>query len=82
MKNKPIYVEVPIYTNLEKLWEYTQKPHLHEKWDLRFSSITYLPKEENEPQHFVYKTKIGFGVQIEGWGKSVGQHHADMVYSS
>lgn len=77
LKNKPIYVEVPIYTNLEKLWEYTQKPHLHEKWDLRFSSITYLPKEENEPQHFVYKTKIGFGVQIEGWGKSVGQHHAD-----
>lgn len=60
-----------------KLWEATQAPHLHEQWDLRFSSITYLPKEENKPQEFSYKTKIAPGLQVEGWGKSVGSFHAE-----
>ncbi|WP_391116972.1 hypothetical protein [Psychrobacillus sp. L3] len=49
MKRKAIYVETSINTEMEKLWDATQKPDLHEQWDLRFSSITYLPKEENKP---------------------------------
>ena len=76
MKSKPIYVEIPINSEMEKLWNATQKPELHEQWDLRFTSITYLPKEESEPQHFNYKTNIGFGLNIAGWGKSVGTFHA------
>ncbi|MFZ3577265.1 DoxX-like family protein [Virgibacillus sp. DJP39] len=76
MKHKPIYVEIPINTEMDKIWEATQTPDMHQQWDLRFSSITYLPKIDNEPQKFTYKTKIGFGVQIEGWGESVGSHHA------
>lgn len=76
MKRKPIYVEITIESEIDKLWEATQKPDLHEQWDLRFSSITYLPKEENQPQHFEYKTNIGFGLNIAGWGKSVGTFHA------
>ncbi|SDM89976.1 DoxX-like family protein [Psychrobacillus sp. OK028] len=76
MKNKPIYVEISINENIERVWEATQNPNLHEQWDLRFSSITYLPKEENEAQLFEYKTNIGFGFAIEGWGKSVGTFHA------
>ncbi|MBM7587042.1 hypothetical protein JOC86_003594 [Bacillus pakistanensis] len=74
MKNKPIYVEIPIKAEMERLWEVTQTPTLHEQWDLRFSSITYLPKKADEPQLFTYKTKIGFGLAVEGWGKSVGSH--------
>lgn len=77
MKKQPIYVEIPIHTQLDKLWDATQKPDMHEQWDLRFSSITYMPKLENEPQHFLYETKIGFGLNIEGWGKSIGTHHAE-----
>lgn len=77
MKKKPIYVEIPIDTEMEKLWKASQIPNLHQQWDLRFSSITYLPKEDNEPQKFTYKTKVCFGVQIEGWGKSVGSFHAE-----
>lgn len=46
MKPKPIYVEVPIKTDIEDVWNTSQTPELHEQWDLRFSSITYLPKEE------------------------------------
>ncbi|TQR19988.1 DoxX-like family protein [Psychrobacillus vulpis] len=76
MKSNPIYVEITINSEMEKLWDATQKPELHEQWDLRFSSITYLPKQENEPQHFNYKTNIGFGMNIAGWGKSVGTFHA------
>lgn len=76
MKSKPIYVEINIDKNIERVWEATQNPALHEQWDLRFSSITYLPKEENEAQLFEYKTNIGFGIAINGWGKSVGTFHA------
>ncbi|QFG00009.1 hypothetical protein PB01_14895 [Psychrobacillus glaciei] len=76
MKRKAIYVETTINTEIEKLWDATQNPEQHEQWDLRFSSITYLPKEEHEPQHFEYKTNIGLGLNIAGWGKSVGTFHA------
>ncbi|SET27287.1 DoxX-like family protein [Oceanobacillus limi] len=77
MKHKPIYVEIPIHAKMDELWHATQNPKLHEQWDVRFSSITYLPKEEGKPQLFSYKTKIGFGIEIAGWGKSVGSHHAE-----
>ncbi|UFT99981.1 DoxX-like family protein [Radiobacillus kanasensis] len=71
MKRKPIYVEIPIQAEMDKLWEATQNPELHEQWDLRFSKIYYLPKKEGKPQEFSYQTKIG-PFQVEGWGKSVG----------
>lgn len=74
MKSKPVYVEIEIDTEMDKLWSATQTPNLHEQWDLRFSSITYLPKKENEPQHFSYKRNLGFGQKIEGWGITAGSH--------
>ncbi|MDP5274250.1 DoxX-like family protein [Chengkuizengella axinellae] len=70
MKKKLIYVELPIHSSIENVWEFTQTPELHEQWDLRFSSITYTEKEQ-ETQTFLYKTNIGLGVSITGWGKSV-----------
>ncbi|MBM7097863.1 DoxX-like family protein [Bacillus sp. H-16] len=78
MKRKPIYVETNIRTDMESLWKYTQKPHLHERWDLRFSKIEYLEKEhEDAPQHFTYETRIGFGLGIKGTGVSRGERFAD-----
>ncbi|BDH61299.1 membrane protein [Lysinibacillus sp. PLM2] len=74
MKRKPVYVEITIDTDMDLLWRATQTPNLHEQWDLRFSSITYLPKKENEPQHFSYKRSLGFGQEIEGWGITVGSY--------
>lgn len=76
MKQKPIYVELPIRASLEDVWKATQDPTRHQAWDLRFSSITYLPKEKGEPQSFLYKTNIGFGLSIAGWGESVGSHQS------
>lgn len=77
MKRKPIYVEIPIKTDIETLWDASQKPDMHEQWDLRFSSITYMPKEEGKPQEFIYTRKIGPGIAVEGWGKSVGTFHKE-----
>ncbi|MCK1995164.1 hypothetical protein GW626_18830 [Peribacillus muralis] len=76
MKNKPIYVEIPIQATLDEVWRMTQKPELHEQWDLRFSSITYLPKKSEDDRHsFLYETKLGRYVKVAGWGKSVGTHN-------
>ncbi|PEK58258.1 DoxX-like family protein [Bacillus wiedmannii] len=70
---KPIYVSAEMNTTMEKLWEYTQEPHIHTEWDARFTEISYLEKKEGEPQKLLYKTKIGFGLEIAGEGESIGE---------
>lgn len=76
MKREPIYVETRIEADMEDLWNASQIPDQHEQWDLRFSSIIYQPKEQEEdPQDFTYKTNIGLGLSIEGWGRSKGTHN-------
>ncbi|RWS42910.1 hypothetical protein EKA14_11840 [Bacillus mycoides] len=72
-KKKPIYVATEMKTTMEKLWEYTQEPDIHTEWDARFTEISYLEKKEGEPQQFLYKTKIGFGLEIAGEGESIGE---------
>jgi hypothetical protein len=69
-----IYVDILIRAPMEALWSHTQTPTLHERWDLRFSRIEYLPRaSETEPQRFLYATRIGFGFQVAGEGESVGE---------
>lgn len=67
-----IYVETRVRGHLEDLWRRTQDPALHERWDLRFSRIRYLPRDIDEPQRFQYETRIGFGLRIRGSGESTG----------
>jgi len=67
----PVYVEILIHGSIEDLFAKTQDPSLHQTWDLRFSSITYLPRAEGEPQRFLYRTRIGAGLAIAGTGESV-----------
>jgi hypothetical protein len=68
-----IYVEILIRGDIEDVWRHTQRPELHEPWDLRFTKIQYLPRpSEAEPQRFNYTTRIGFGLQISGQGESTG----------
>jgi hypothetical protein len=69
-----IYVEILIRAPMEALWAHTQTPRLHERWDLRFSRIDYLPRRsETEPQRFRYATRIGFGLEVAGEGESLGE---------
>jgi len=74
MDQRPgIYVERLIHGDIERVWEQTQRPELHQPWDLRFTKIEYLPRaSEAEPQRFKYTTRIGFGLQIHGQGESAG----------
>ena len=62
-----------IQAPMDVLWQHTQNPDLHQRWDLRFSTIRYLPRSGDEPQQFLYATHIGFGLRITGKGESVGQ---------
>jgi hypothetical protein len=69
-----IYVEILIRAPMEALWAHTQTPSLHERWDLRFSRIDYLPRDsETDPQRFRYATRIGFGLEVAGEGESLGE---------
>ncbi|KOS60301.1 DoxX-like family protein [Lysinibacillus agricola] len=78
MKKKPIYVEVDILAPIDEAWTYTQNPKLHEQWDLRFSSITYIDKSSpEEPQRFTYETKVMPGLKVSGWGESKGEHQKE-----
>jgi hypothetical protein len=69
----PVYVEILIRAPMDDVWRLTQDPREHARWDLRFSDIQYLPRpDESEPQQFLYTTRIGFGLEIQGTGSSVG----------
>jgi hypothetical protein len=73
MQRPGIYVEIFISGDIEKVWKHTQRPELHEPWDLRFTEIQYLPRaSEAAPQQFNYITRIGFGLKIVGRGESTG----------
>jgi len=68
-----IYVEILISEDVDEIWGRTQIPELHKQWDLRFTAIQYLPRHSpDEPQRFLYSTRIGFGLQIDGEGESTG----------
>jgi uncharacterized membrane protein YphA (DoxX/SURF4 family) len=72
-----IYVEFPIRASMDELWEKTQNPQLHQRWDLRFTQIEYLPRQTDEPQKFLYRTRIGLGLKIDGQGESTGTRDGD-----
>jgi hypothetical protein len=58
---------------MEQLWDATQDPALHQRWDVRFGSIAYLPKVDGEPQRFTYATTVAPGVTVGGTGESLGE---------
>jgi hypothetical protein len=70
---KPIYVEIVIQAPVEVVWEASQRPDQHVRWDARFTSIEYLPRAEGNPQRFRYATRLGFGIEIRGEGETSGE---------
>ena len=69
---RPIYVESRIRAPLDDLWEATQDPARHQRWDVRFGEIDYLPRVDGEPQRFTYATTVAPGVTVTGTGESLG----------
>lgn len=77
-----IYVETYVRTDLDTLWAHTQDPQAHERWDLRFSRITYLPRPDDRlPQQFLYETRIG-PLTVRGTGESTGTRERDGTRTS
>jgi hypothetical protein len=78
-----LYVQIDVRASLPRLWELTQTPELHQRWDLRFTEIQYMPRPDpSEPQRFLYTTRIGFGIGIRGEGETAGSHEKDGQRSS
>lgn len=69
-----IYVEHRIRVPLEAIWSHTQDPDFHERWDMRFTEIDYLPRPDPAvPQRFRYATQLAFGVAVIGEGETIGE---------
>jgi hypothetical protein len=68
-----IYVERRVRGSVDEVWRLTQTPEVHQRWDLRFTEIQYLPRIEGEPQRFLYATRLVSGIEVTGTGESVGE---------
>jgi len=78
LKRRPLYIETKINCDFDTLWTNTQEPSIHQQWDLRFTEIEYLPKNDpTDPQKFLYSTKVGFGIKVDGIGESVATKTKD-----
>ncbi|MFJ4874540.1 hypothetical protein ACIP93_04935 [Streptomyces sp. NPDC088745] len=73
-QRKQLYVEALIRADPELLWERTQEPAQHQRWDLRFGEIDPLPcAGAGEPQRFRYATRVLPFLVIAGTGVSAGE---------
>ncbi|MHC0434106.1 hypothetical protein ACX6XY_28640 [Streptomyces sp. O3] len=68
-----LYIEARIRADLDVLWERTQDPAQHQRWDLRFTEIDYLPQTPGEPRRFRYATRVLPGLTVAGTGVSAGE---------
>jgi DoxX-like family/Polyketide cyclase / dehydrase and lipid transport len=72
MAGAPIYVEIAIARPPADVWERTQDPELHARWDARFSRIDYRPGD-GDAQRFVYERSLLPGLVVRGWGETRGE---------
>lgn len=76
-RRRAIYVESVIRANLDDLWLATQDPGSHQRWDLRFTQIDYLPATgqagQAGQQRFRYAVRLGPGVTVSGVGVCAGE---------
>lgn len=70
-----LYIEIPIRTDLDRIWARTQDPAEHQRWDLRFTRIDYAPRGLGEPQRFTYAVTVAPGFTITGTGVTAGERH-------
>ncbi|CAN5561463.1 DoxX-like family protein [soil metagenome] len=73
MNARPIYVETTIAGTIDDIWRRTQVPDQHQRWDVRFSRIEYLAPAPGQPQRFTLATTLAPGVEITGWGETLGE---------
>lgn len=70
LNSNKIVVEAIIPCEPEIVWQRTQNPEQHTRWDIRFSHIAYLDEVDEKGFHLMdYRTKIGFGIEVKGKGR-------------
>ena len=72
MRGSAIYVEIEIRCSVERVWQLTQEPDEHSRWDLRFSSITPTDQLVSGGYRFRYSRRLPFHT-IVGTGTSLGE---------
>lgn len=75
-RDRALYVEIMISAPIERVWELTQNPELHSRWDGRFSAIYPTQVREDGAQLFHYELALGVHT-IRGTGVSFGERRAE-----
>lgn len=73
-RRRSLYVETLIRGDVDELWRLTQEPEQHQRWDLRFTRIEYLPRAAGDDrQRFRYGVRLLPGLWIPGTGICAGE---------
>lgn len=72
MARTAIYVEIEIRSPMETVWQLTQEPTQHPRWDVRFTSITPTDELPGGGYRFRYERRIPFHT-IAGTGTTLGE---------
>lgn len=72
MGDKAIYVEIETKADADRVWQLTQDPAQHPRWDLRFSSITPVAELPAGGNRFIYQRRTLLHT-ITGTGTSLGE---------
>ena len=70
-KDRALYVETTISASMETVWELTQDPQQHVRWDARFSRIVPVGFRDDQAQEFRYELDLPMRT-IRGTGVSRG----------
>lgn len=73
-RSRALYVEVFIRAPIERVWQLTQDPRLHTRWDARFTDIVPSGIREDGAQQFRYVLDLRV-YRIRGTGVSLGDKH-------
>lgn len=74
-RDRALYVEIHIHAPIERVWQLTQDPELHSRWDGRFSAIRPTTLRADGAQEFRYELALGVHT-IHGTGVSLGDKRA------
>lgn len=72
MGNTAIFVEIEINAEIDRVWQLTQDPAMHPRWDLRFSTITPAAQLPTGGYRFIYERSL-FLHTVKGTGTSLGE---------
>lgn len=75
-RDRALYVEILIRAPMDRVWNLTQDPEQHVRWDGRFSAIRPTEKRPDGAQCFQYELDLGVHT-ITGTGVSLGEKRGE-----